>query len=68
MVADIRDRVESCKTASPEGLRLEKMKDAAAAIKAMQFNPATKDSQPIKAMIRLEFDCSGPATDAPKKP
>ena len=68
MVVDIRGRVESFKTESPKGLRLEKMKDAAAAVKAMQFKPVKKDGRPVTAIVRFEFDCSGPVTDASKKP
>ena len=70
MTLDTRGKVESFKTYSPNGLRLEKMKEASAAIKAWQFSPATKDGRPVRVMVKVEIDfhCSGPATDAPKKP
>jgi hypothetical protein len=68
MVVDTRGRVESFKTESPKGLRLEKMNEAAAAINALQFEPAKKDGRPVKVTVSVKFDCSGPATDASKKP
>lgn len=68
MTVDTRGRVQSFKTESPKGLRLEKMKETATAIKAMQFDPAKKDGHPVTVMISIRFDCSQPATDAPKKP
>src|SRR5580658_10281369 len=67
MVIDARGRVESFTTDSPKGLRLEKMKEAATAIKALRCEPARKDGQAVKVMIRVKFDCSGPATDASKE-
>jgi hypothetical protein len=42
MTVDGRGRVESFTTESPKGLRLEKMKEVAAAIKAIRFEPAKK--------------------------
>jgi hypothetical protein len=60
-------RVQSFTTESPKGLRLEKMKDPAAAIKALQFEPAKKDGRPVAVMIRVEFDCSETSTDGSKK-
>ncbi len=68
MTVDGRGRVESFKTEYPRGLRLEKMKDAAAAIKKLQFGPATKDGSPVAVQIRIEFDCATQPADAPKKP
>jgi hypothetical protein len=58
MTLDDTGRVESFKTESPKGLRLEKMKDVAAAIKAMPFRPATKkDGSPVAVQARIAFDC-----------
>ena len=65
MIVDARGKVESFNTDSPKGLRLEAMKEASAAVKAIQFEPAKKDGQPVRVMIRVKFDCSGPATDRP---
>jgi len=59
MTVDTRGRVQSFTTESPKGLRLEKMKDAAAAIKALQFEPAKKDGRAVEVMVRVKFDCSG---------
>jgi hypothetical protein len=58
VTVDERGRVESFKTESPKGLRLEKMKDVAAAIKAIPFRPATKDGSPVAVEVRIGFDCS----------
>jgi hypothetical protein len=58
MTLDARGRVQSFTTVSPKGLRLEKMKKAADEIKAMQFEPATKDGHPVAVMIRATFKCS----------
>lgn len=68
MVLDTQGRVESFKTESPKGLRLEKMKEAAAAIKAMKFQAARKDGRPVKVMVTVELDCSRPAADTLKEP
>jgi hypothetical protein len=43
MTVDSKGRVESFKTESPKGLRLEKMKEAATAVKKIQFEPGKKD-------------------------
>jgi hypothetical protein len=62
MTVDIRGKVESFTTDSPKGLRLEKIKEAATAIKALQLHPALKDGRAIRVMVRVKFDCSKPAT------
>jgi TonB family protein len=67
MVLDTRGKVESFSTNSPKGVRLEKTKAASAAIKAMRFEPAKKDGQPVRVMVQVEFDCSQSAADAPEK-
>jgi len=58
MTIDDRGRVESFTTESPKGLRLEKVKEVAAAIKGMQFKPAIKEGSPVRVQIRTEFDCT----------
>jgi TonB family protein len=68
MTLDTRGRVESFRTESPKDLRLEKMKEATAAIKAMQFDPAKKDGRPVQVQIRVEFDCSASATGTSRNP
>jgi hypothetical protein len=67
MTVDTRGRVQSFTTESPKGLRLENMKEPAAAIKALHFEPARKGGRPVAVMIRVEFDCSETATDGSKK-
>jgi hypothetical protein len=67
MTVDAKGRVQSFTTDSPRGLRLEKIKEATAAIKALQFKPAKKDGRAVAVMARVEFDCSRPATDASKE-
>jgi TonB family protein len=57
MTLDTRGKVESFKTESPKGLRLENMNEAFAAIKAIQFEPAKKNGQPVRYMVRVKFDC-----------
>ncbi|MGA2357104.1 MAG: energy transducer TonB [Terriglobales bacterium] len=64
VTVDTRGRVQSFTTDSPKGLRLEKIKEASASIKALQFDPAKKDGHAVAVMVRVEFDCSGSATDA----
>jgi hypothetical protein len=66
MTVDTQGKVQSFTTEAPKGLRLEKMKKAAAEIKAMHFEPAKKDGRPVMVMIRAAFECSVPATDAAK--
>jgi len=68
VIVNTQGRVTSFRTLSPEGLRLEKIKEAAVAIKAMRFQPAKKDGRPADVMIKAVFDCSESATDAPKQP
>jgi Gram-negative bacterial TonB protein C-terminal len=70
MTLDTHGRVESFNTESPKGLRLEKMKEASAIIKSWQFGPATKNGRPVRVKIGMEIDfhCTEPATDTPKKP
>jgi TonB family protein len=67
MTVDAKGRVRSFTTDSPKGLRLEKIKEATAAIKALQFKPAKKDGRAVAVMVRVKFDCSRPATDASKE-
>lgn len=56
---DATGRVQSFKTESPKGLRLEKMKEAATTIKSLQFKPAyKKDGSPVAVQIAAEFDCA----------
>ncbi len=56
---DSTGRVQSFKTESPKGLRLEKMKEAASAIKSLQFEPVVKkDGSPVAVQIAAEFDCA----------
>ena len=66
MTLDAKGRVESFKTESPKGLRLEKMKDAASAIKAIHFRPATKSGSPVAVQILVEFDCGNQQTSKTK--
>ena len=65
MTIDDKGQVESFKTESPRGLRLEKVKEAASAIKAMHFKPATKAGSPVAVQIRAEFDCADRANSSP---
>jgi TonB family protein len=59
MTLDSTGRVQSFKTESPKGLRLEKTKEAATAIKALQFKPAIKkDGSPAATQIEAEFNCA----------
>lgn len=58
MALDASGRVQAFKTESPKGLRLEKIKEAASAIKSMQFKPAIKDGSPVAVQIGVEFDCA----------
>ena len=58
MRLDDSGRVQSFKTESPKGLRLEKIKEAASAIKSLQFKPAIKDGSPVAVQIGVEFDCA----------
>jgi uncharacterized protein YceK len=55
-------RVESFKTEFPKGLRLEKMKEAATAIKTIQFEPARKDGSTVAVQIRVTFECASQPT------
>ena len=57
MTISAQGHVLSFKTEAPTGLRLEKMKKAADEIKAMRFDPATKDGKPVMVMIRASFQC-----------
>ena len=67
MTVDTQGKVQSFRTDAPKGLRLEKIKKAAAEIKTMRFEPAKKDGQPVMVMIRAVFECSVPATDASRQ-
>ena len=58
MIIDDQGKVQSFETESPKGLRLEKMKEAKAEIKAMRFEPAKLHGQPVKVRVRVGFDCS----------
>jgi hypothetical protein len=62
MTLDTQGRVESFKTESPKGLRLEKVKEAASAIRAIHFRPAAKDGSPVAVRILVEFDCANQQT------
>ncbi|MGC2198090.1 MAG: hypothetical protein WA628_25695 [Terriglobales bacterium] len=53
-----KDQIQSFKTESPKGLRLEKMKEVSAQIKKVHFEPAKKDGSPVAVKVRIEFDCS----------
>ncbi len=66
MTIDETGRVVSFITASPKGLRLEKVKDAADAIRKMKFKPAEKSGTPVAVQIRMAFDCADDLTDAPE--
>jgi hypothetical protein len=66
MTVDSKGRVESFKTESPKGLRLEKMKEVATAIKAMPFHPAEKDGSPVTVQARMTFDCPAQPPSASK--
>jgi hypothetical protein len=66
MTLDKRGRVESFKTESPKGLRLEKAKDVTVAIREIQFKPAEKDGTAVAVQIKIAFDCADELTDAPK--
>jgi hypothetical protein len=57
MTISAQGHVLSFKTEAPKGTRLEKMKKAADEIKAMRFDPATKDGRPVMVMIRAAFHC-----------
>jgi outer membrane biosynthesis protein TonB len=57
-------KVESFRTESPKGLRLERSKDVTAVIKALTFEPAKKDGQPVRVMVRVAFDCSLPVVES----
>ena len=67
MTLDNKGRVESFTSGSPKGLRLEKVKDAAAAIRKMQFKPAENSGTPVAVQIKMAFDCADELTDAPKQ-
>jgi len=55
---DNKGRVQSFKTESPKGLRLEKMKEAATEIRKIRFAPAKQYGSPDVVKVRVEFDCS----------
>jgi hypothetical protein len=55
---DHSGHIESFRTESPKGIRLEKMKGVAIAVKKVHFEPAKKDGAPEPVKIRIEFDCS----------
>lgn len=67
MIVDERGKVQSFKTESPKGLRLEKMKEAKAEIKALQFEPARLHGQAVMVQMRVTFDCSESVTGAVSK-
>jgi len=66
MTVDSKGRVESFKTESPKGLRLEKMKEVATAIKAVPFHPAEKDGSPVAVQARMIFDCPAQSSSVSK--
>jgi hypothetical protein len=55
MTVDSRDEWSHSRLS--KGLRLEKMKEVATAIKAMPFHPAEKDGSPAAVQARIAFDC-----------
>lgn len=57
MTISAEGHVRSFETEAPKGLRLETIKEAAHEIKAMRFDPATKDGKPVMVMIRAAFQC-----------
>jgi len=61
MTVDDKGRVRSFKTESPKGVQLEKMKDTAAAIKKIKFEPAKKDG-PVPVQIEIAFKCTAQQT------
>lgn len=66
MTIDTQGKVLTFRTEAPKGLKLEKMKNAAAEIKAMRFNPTKKDGRPVMVMITATFQC--PAADTKGSP
>jgi hypothetical protein len=58
MTVDRKGQVESFRTESPKGLRLEKMKEASRAIKGIRFTPASKDGSPVAVLVSVEYDCA----------
>ncbi len=69
LTLDAKGRVESFKTESPKGLRLEKVNEAAAEIKKLRFSPAKRYGSPYVAKARVEYDCStGHPTSVTKSP
>jgi hypothetical protein len=60
-------KVEWFRSESPSKLRLEKIKDVADEIKAMHFDPAKNDGQPVRALIKIEFSCPSSGSKAPKR-
>jgi hypothetical protein len=49
--------VESFETAFPKGLELERVKEAADAVKKIRIQPATKDGRPVQVTKWVVFDC-----------
>jgi hypothetical protein len=64
MTLDGTGQVTSFKTESPKGLRLEKMNEAATAIKTIHFKP--KKNGPVVVQVEIAFDCADRLTSAPK--
>jgi hypothetical protein len=60
MTVDPKGQVESFRTDSPKGLRLEKMKEPSRAIKGIRFTPASKDGSPVAVLVSVEYDCASP--------
>jgi hypothetical protein len=58
MTLSSKGRVESFKTDSPKGLKLEKVKQVATRVKAIPFAPAKKDGSPVAVQLRIAFDCA----------
>jgi hypothetical protein len=58
MVVGSNGGVESFETEYPKSLKLEKVKEAATAIKKIKLQPATKDGHAVSVMVRATFDCS----------
>ena len=63
MIVDSHGKVLFFSTEAPRGLRLEKIKKAAAEIKALRLEPVKKGVQPVTVMVRAAFECSVPATN-----
>jgi hypothetical protein len=68
MIIDSSGSVGSFKINSPKGLHLDKDPEVKHAFKRMHFNPATKDGEPVRAIINMTFDCSPESTTPSTQP